>query len=108
MPCHIWRRISRSATASSIPGTHKTWNGRTSSNGYSEAKIAVALQDEFGRVPTKEEIDHVFYLLRVMYKAILGLHYKRNDAQYQPTVTRPRDPRELGCGRAWRDASRGV
>jgi len=31
-----------------------------------KAKIAVALQDEFGRVPTEEEIDHVFHLTRVM------------------------------------------
>jgi hypothetical protein len=42
-----------------------------------KAKIAVAMQDEFGRVPTEEEIDNVFHLTRVMYKAILGLHYKR-------------------------------
>jgi hypothetical protein len=43
------------------------------------AKIAVALQDEFGRVPTEEEIDHVFHLTRVMWKAVLGLHYKRQE-----------------------------
>jgi hypothetical protein len=42
-----------------------------------KAKIAVALQDEYGRVPTAEEIDSVFHLTRVMYKAVLGLHYKR-------------------------------
>jgi hypothetical protein len=42
-----------------------------------KAKIAVALQSELGRVPKKEEIDQVFLLTRVMYKAVLGLHYKR-------------------------------
>ena len=42
-----------------------------------KAKIAVALHDELGRVPKEEEINHVFLLSRVMYKAILGLHYKR-------------------------------
>jgi hypothetical protein len=42
-----------------------------------KAKIAVALHDELGRVPKKEEIDQVFLLTRVMYKAVLGLHYKR-------------------------------
>jgi len=42
-----------------------------------KAKIAVALQDELGRVPKKEEIERVFLLARVMYKAILGLHYQR-------------------------------
>ena len=43
------------------------------------AKIAVALQDELGRVPKEEEINQVFLLSRVMYKAILGLHYKREE-----------------------------
>jgi len=42
-----------------------------------KAKIAVALHDELGRVPKEEEINQVFLLSRVMYKAILGLHYKR-------------------------------
>jgi hypothetical protein len=42
-----------------------------------KAKIAVALHDELGRVPKKEEIDQVFLLSRVMYKAILGLHFQR-------------------------------
>ncbi len=44
-----------------------------------KAKIAVALHDELGRVPKKEEIEQVFLLSRVMYKAILGLHYKRQE-----------------------------
>jgi len=42
-----------------------------------KAKIAVALHDELGRVPKKKEIDHVFLLARVMYKAVLGLHFQR-------------------------------
>jgi hypothetical protein len=42
-----------------------------------KAKIAVALHDELGRVPKSEEIDQVFLLARVMYKAVLGLHYQR-------------------------------
>ena len=44
-----------------------------------KAKIAVALHDELGRVPKKEEIDNVFLLARVLYKAVLGLHYKRQE-----------------------------
>ena len=44
-----------------------------------KAKIAVALQDELGRVPKKEEIERVFLLTRVMYKAVLGLHFKRQE-----------------------------
>jgi hypothetical protein len=44
-----------------------------------KAKVAVALQDELGRVPKKEEIERVFLLTRVMYKAGLGLHFKRQE-----------------------------
>ena len=42
-----------------------------------KAKIAVALHDELGRVPKTEEIEQVFLLARVMYKAVLGLHFQR-------------------------------
>jgi hypothetical protein len=44
-----------------------------------KAKIAVALRDELGSVPKKEEIERVFLLTRVMYKAALDLHYKRQE-----------------------------
>jgi hypothetical protein len=44
-----------------------------------KAKIAVALHSELGRVPTEQEIDRVFLLTRVMYKAVLGLHYRRKE-----------------------------
>ena len=44
-----------------------------------KAKIAVALRDELGRVPRENEIDQVFLLARVLYKAVLGLHYKRQE-----------------------------
>ena len=44
-----------------------------------KAKIAVALQDELGRVPKEEEVNQVFLLTRVTYKAVLGLHYKRQE-----------------------------
>ena len=44
-----------------------------------KAKIAVALQDELRRVPKEQEINQVLLLTRVMYKAILGLHYKRQE-----------------------------
>jgi len=37
-----------------------------------KAKIAVALHDELGRVPKENEINQVYLLTRVMYKAILG------------------------------------
>jgi hypothetical protein len=44
-----------------------------------KAKIAVALHAELGRVPKEEEINQVFLLTRVMYKAVLGLHFKRQE-----------------------------
>lgn len=44
-----------------------------------KAKIAVALHNELGRVPKKEEIEQVFLMARVLYKAVLGLHYKREE-----------------------------
>ena len=44
-----------------------------------KAKIAVALHDELGRVPKEDEVSQVFLLTRVMYKAVLGLHYKRQE-----------------------------
>jgi hypothetical protein len=44
-----------------------------------KAKIAVVLHDELDRVPKKEEIEQTFLLARVLYKAVLGLHYKRQE-----------------------------
>ncbi len=44
-----------------------------------KAKIAVALQNELGRAPKEEEINQVFLMARVLYKAVLGLHYKRDE-----------------------------
>jgi hypothetical protein len=44
-----------------------------------KAKIAVALHDELGRVPKQEEIEQVFLMARVMWKAVLGLHFKRKE-----------------------------
>ena len=48
-----------------------------------KAKIAVALQDELGRVPKVEEINQVFLLTLVMYKAVLVLHFKRKEQKKQ-------------------------
>ena len=51
-----------------------------------KAKIAVALQDELGRISKEEEINQVFLLTRVMYKAVLGLHYKRQEQKKQGQI----------------------
>jgi hypothetical protein len=42
-----------------------------------KAKVALALRDEYGHVPKEEEIDHVYHLSRVLYKAVLGTHFLR-------------------------------
>ena len=44
-----------------------------------KAEVAVALHNELGRVPKEEEIEQVTLLARVLYKAVLGLHYKRKE-----------------------------
>ena len=44
-----------------------------------KARIALALHEELGRVPTAKEINQVFLLARVIYKAILALDYGRQN-----------------------------
>ena len=35
------------------------------------------------RFPKQDEIERVFLLTRVMYKAVLGLHFKRRERERQ-------------------------
>ena len=42
-----------------------------------KAKIAAALYHEEGRVPTTEEIDKWTKFATVLYTAVLGLHFER-------------------------------
>jgi hypothetical protein len=44
-----------------------------------KAKISLALLDELGRRPTEQEIERYFLAARVLYKAVLGLHFERRD-----------------------------
>jgi hypothetical protein len=46
-----------------------------------KAKVAVALQRETGHVPTLEQIEDVTLLARVLYKAVLGVHFRRRQQQ---------------------------
>lgn len=48
---------------------------------YLKAKVALALYSEFGYVPKEDEIEHVYHLTRVLYKAVLGTHYLRKQQQ---------------------------
>ena len=42
-----------------------------------KAKIAAALYHEIGKVPTPEEIDKWTKFAQVLYTAVLGLHFER-------------------------------
>lgn len=42
-----------------------------------KAKITLALFDELGRKPTEQEIERYTLAARVLYKAVLGLHFER-------------------------------
>ena len=44
---------------------------------YLKAKVAMALYCEYGRVPKEREIDEVYHLTRILYKAVLGTHFLR-------------------------------
>ncbi len=42
-----------------------------------KAKVAAALYAESGKVPSKEEIEKWTRVARVLYTAVLGLHFER-------------------------------
>ena len=42
-----------------------------------KAKIATALFTELGRKPTSTEVDRFFLAARVLYTAVLGIHFER-------------------------------
>ena len=44
-----------------------------------KAKVAAALQNETGKVPSREQIEEVTLLARVLYKAVLGVHFTRQE-----------------------------
>jgi hypothetical protein len=44
-----------------------------------KAKISLALRDELGRRPTDAEIERYTLAARVLYKAVLGLHFERKE-----------------------------
>ena len=48
-----------------------------------KAQISVALLDELGRKPTREEVERYFLAARVLYKAVLGLHFDRRQMKKQ-------------------------
>jgi hypothetical protein len=49
---------------------------------YLKAKVAMALYSEYGRVPKEKEIDEVYHLTRILYKAVLGTHFLRKQHEH--------------------------
>jgi hypothetical protein len=47
------------------------------------AKIALALRDELGRRPTEQEVERYTLAARILYKAVLGLHFERQEQKQQ-------------------------
>lgn len=41
-----------------------------------KAKISVALLDELQRKPTEQEVERYYFAAKVLYKAVLGLHFE--------------------------------
>ncbi len=46
-----------------------------------KAKVAVAMYDEFHRVPKEEEIEYFYRLSRILYKAVVGTHFIRRQQE---------------------------
>lgn len=46
-----------------------------------KAKVAMAMYSEYGKVPKEQEIDQVYHLTRILYKAVLGTHFLRKQQQ---------------------------
>lgn len=49
---------------------------------YLKAKVAMALYSEYGKVPKEAEIESVYHLTRVLYKAVLGTHFLRKQQKH--------------------------
>ena len=46
-----------------------------------KAKVAMELYSKYGRVPKEQEIDEVYHLTRVLYKAVRGTDFLRKQQQ---------------------------
>ena len=51
-----------------------------------KAKIAAALYHENGKVPSREEIEKWTKFAKVLYTAVLGLHFERTAAEERQTA----------------------
>jgi hypothetical protein len=49
---------------------------------YLKARVAMALYGEYGRVPKEAEIESVYHLTRVLYKAVLDTHFLRKQHKH--------------------------
>ena len=46
-----------------------------------KAKVAIAMYDEFHKVPKEEEIEYMYRLSRILYKAVVGTHFMRRQQE---------------------------
>ncbi len=49
---------------------------------YLKARVAMALYSEYGRVPKEAEIDSMYHLTRVLYKAVLDMRFLRKHQKH--------------------------
>ncbi len=47
-----------------------------------KAKISIALLDELGRKPTEQEVERYFLAARILFKAVLGTHFERQQQKH--------------------------
>lgn len=59
----------------------KTLTRKEQRNKALKARVAVAMYDEYGKVPSEDEIENTYRLARILYKAVLGTHYMRRQQQ---------------------------
>ena len=64
-----------------------------------KARVALALYSEYGYVPKEEDVEHVYYLARVLYEAILGAYFLRSQQKQSGWVARssPDGPNTTPC-----------
>jgi hypothetical protein len=79
VPESTFRNLTNSVSFGTLFIRNKLYMSTEQKKRLLKAKIAVALHDELGRVPKQEEIEQVFLMARVMWKAVLGLHFKRKE-----------------------------
>ncbi|MFL5658336.1 MAG: hypothetical protein ACJ8CB_29655 [Ktedonobacteraceae bacterium] len=51
-----------------------------------KAKVAMAMYSEYGRMPKEQEVDEMYHLAHILYKAVLGTHFLRKQQKQSGQV----------------------